>query len=339
VVAAPVVVRNDYCRHFLDSGARPQNFIRDTGLGQRFDEIPRLKELVQRKERLVEQRATPAMALCCDLRTFDLGSLGTRFDVLYIDPPWEEYAMRRGSRWAASWSFDEIRALRVDQIAESPSFVFLWCGTGCDGLEKGRALLKKWGFRRCEDICWLKTNHSRPAGDQQQQQQEQDPTGLVVHTKEHCIVGIRGTVRRSTDGHVIHANVDTDVVVSEEPPHGSTEKPEELYHIIEHFCLGRRRIELFGCDRNVRRGWVTLGDSLAASTWDPDAYRRAFVAEDGERDTLLGTTPEIEQLRPRSPPRPDTTATQATTTATPHQSRQHRHHLTTPSLLHMPRRW
>jgi hypothetical protein len=52
-------------------------------------------------------------------------------------------------------------------------------------------------------------------------------------------MGIKGTVRRATDGHIIHTNIDTDVMVSEEPELGSTRKPEELYHIIEHFCNGR----------------------------------------------------------------------------------------------------
>ena len=51
-------------------------------------------------------------------------------------------------------------------------------------------------------------------------------------------MGIKGTVRRATDGHIIHANVDTDVVVSEEPPFGSTRKPDELYQLIERFALG-----------------------------------------------------------------------------------------------------
>jgi hypothetical protein len=35
-------------------------------------------------------------------------------------------------------------------------------------------------------------------------------------------MGIKGTVRRSTDGHLIHANVDTDIIISEEPPYGRT---------------------------------------------------------------------------------------------------------------------
>jgi mRNA m6A methyltransferase non-catalytic subunit len=61
-------------------------------------------------------------------------------------------------------------------------------------------------------------------------------------------MGIKGTVRRNGDGHVIHANVDTDIVISEEPPAGSTAKPEELYEIIERFCLARRCCAVLCCD-------------------------------------------------------------------------------------------
>ena len=50
-----------------------------------------------------------------------------------------------------------------------------------------------------------------------------------------------GTVRRSVDGDFIHANVDIDLIISEDPEFGSTEKPIEIFHIMEHFCLGRRR--------------------------------------------------------------------------------------------------
>ena len=51
-------------------------------------------------------------------------------------------------------------------------------------------------------------------------------------------MGIKGTVRRTTDGHLIHANIDTDIIISEETPTGSTKKPEELYRVIERFAQG-----------------------------------------------------------------------------------------------------
>ena len=59
--------------------------------------------------------------------------------------------------------------------------------------------------------------------------------------QEHCLMGIKGTVRRSVDGDFIHANVDIDLIIAEDPGYGSLEKAKEIFHIIEHFCLGRRR--------------------------------------------------------------------------------------------------
>jgi hypothetical protein len=38
---------------------------------------------------------------------------------------------------------------------------------------------------------------------------------LFTPTIEHCLMGIRGTVRRSNDPWFVHCNVDTDVLVWE----------------------------------------------------------------------------------------------------------------------------
>lgn len=58
---------------------------------------------------------------------------------------------------------------------------------------------------------------------------------------------------------------------------GSTAKPEELYHIIEHFAQGMRRIELFGEDHNIRAGWVTVGKSLTSSNFNKEVSAIAFA--------------------------------------------------------------
>ncbi|RLN39683.1 hypothetical protein C2845_PM01G41050 [Panicum miliaceum] len=132
--------------------------------------------------------------------------------------------------------------------------------------------------------------------------------------QEHCLMGIKGTVRCSTDGHIIHANIDTDIIIAEEPTDGSTKKPEDMYRIIEHFALGRRRLELFGEDHNIRPGWLTLGKDLSTSNFNKEAYIKNFADRDGkvwqggggrnpppEAPHLVVTTPEIESLRPKSP--------------------------------------
>ena len=69
-------------------------------------------------------------------------------------------------------------------------------------------------------------------------------------------MGIKGTVRRNQDGHFIHANIDLDIIITEEPELGNVEKPEEVFDIMEHFCLGRRRLHLFGNDSTIRPGEI-----------------------------------------------------------------------------------
>jgi len=143
----------------------------------------------------------------------------SRFDVILITP---------------SGTWDETAALPMRSISADPSFVFLWVGRGDqDGLEKGRECLAKWGFRRAEDIVWVKTTKARRAASGQSsdthggvsrtasESEETTSTGvgrggLLASQKEHCLMGIRGTVRRSTDTRFVHCNVDTDVMLWED---------------------------------------------------------------------------------------------------------------------------
>ena len=44
---------NDYSQNFVDTEQRPQNFIRDVGLADRFEEYPKLRELIRLKNEQV----------------------------------------------------------------------------------------------------------------------------------------------------------------------------------------------------------------------------------------------------------------------------------------------
>ena len=156
---------------------------------------PKLAKLLSVHSALVKQHAHPPTYLHADLRTFHLPSLHpTKFDCILIDPPLEEYAHAYPSRVAPLsrlpppshgpssegeparrpyWTWDEIAALPVPSIAANPGFIWLWVGSGrahrsettgeiVSGLDKGREILQKWGYRRCEDITWLRTNRKRP---------------------------------------------------------------------------------------------------------------------------------------------------------------------------------
>lgn len=57
---------------------------------------------------------------------------------------------------------------------------------------------------------------------------------------------------------------------------GSTKKPDDMYRIIEHFALGKRRLELFGEDHNIRPGWLTLGKDLSYSNFNKEVESWIF---------------------------------------------------------------
>lgn len=309
-------LRNDYSQHFVDTGAGqlPANAVRNPWSSSRFQEYPKLRRLVQLKDSLVTRVAHAPTYLQADLRPslqpfrgtsrstdqFHLGSLiPVKYDVVVIDPPlgayeWEATPTASTSasstHKAATWTWEEVAALPVPQLAAKESFVFLWVGSGAgDGLERGREVLAKWGYRRCEDIVCIRTNHRE---DDQAGTGTQQPSTSSAFTRssQHCLMGIRGTVRRSTDARFVHCNIDIDVILWPGTEGGDAadqgdarqarmktlpdmvSKPPELYQTIENFCLGTRRLELFGRNRNLRRGWLTIGLEVgpASPGWPQD---------------------------------------------------------------------
>lgn len=97
----------------------------------------------------------------------------------------------------------------------------------CEGIHaqsvQNYDLLSLYCTRRSEDICWVKTNRQHAS-----KHPHLDSTAVLQHTKEHCLVGIKGSVKRNIDTQLIHANMDVDLLVDEERPQGQTDKPEEV---------------------------------------------------------------------------------------------------------------
>jgi hypothetical protein len=110
-----------------------------------FPRYPKQQRLLTLKKAAVTAHATPPFYLSIS----SLDSLhGTKFDSILIDPP-----------FSSSFTWVNLAALPVPSLAADPSFVFLWVGSGAgDALERGREVLAKWGYRRCEDVVWIKTN-------------------------------------------------------------------------------------------------------------------------------------------------------------------------------------
>jgi len=118
--------------------------------------------------------------------------------------------------------------------------------------------------------------------------------------------------------------IDTDVVFWEGDPTDPTRKPPEMYTLIENFCLGLRRLEIFGRPSSLRRGWVTvlgqgqherlitLGDTQGtvnvegeeggrATKWDRESWEEGIKELSNGGKAVVPMTPEIDALRPKSP--------------------------------------
>ncbi|GAA5939277.1 Kar4p [Sporobolomyces koalae] len=350
-------IRNDHSAQYVETGRRPQNFIRNAAVETRFQEYPKLASLLAQKHALTRSPRYSIPPTYLNLE--ELGNTDdapdsapkrsataktlaklepSRFDSILLTPP-------------SSVTFDELAALPLNSLAANPAFVWLWVGSGQRvfhpktgemvgtdgiGLERGRELLASWGYRRCEDIVWLKTNKKDPEEDL-----TRDPASLFTPTVEHCLMGIRGTVRRSTDSWFVHCNVDTDVLVWEGDEQDTNLKPPELQTLIENFCLGTRRLHVYGSKHALRRGWLTIQSPHEETPYVPESkvqqveneqdddgnntvwHQRAWNKEvwettwkkkrdvgvagginvqDDKVATLLPFVEELDALRPKSPP-------------------------------------
>ena len=58
-----------------------------------------------------------------------VAAFGTKFDVVLVDPPWEEYARRAPGAELPVWPWQDIMRLEIEAIVDTPSFLFLWCAS------------------------------------------------------------------------------------------------------------------------------------------------------------------------------------------------------------------
>lgn len=195
----------------------------------------------------------PPQWVNCDVRSFDYSVLG-KFGVVMADPPWDIHMTLP----YGTMTDDEMKAMPVPQLQEE-GVIFLWV-TG-RAMELGRECLMEWGYERSDELVWVKTN-------QLQRLIRTGRTGhWLNHSKEHCLVGIKGNPAWLNRG------MDTDVLVAE--VRETSRKPDEIYGIIERLAPGQRKIEIFGRKHNTHPGWITLGNQLGDTRLvEPDVIKR-----------------------------------------------------------------
>ncbi|KAI4297110.1 hypothetical protein L6164_037014 [Bauhinia variegata] len=205
----------------------------------------------------------------CDIRNFRMDILG-QFGVIMADPPWDIHMELPYGTMAD----DEMRNLNVPAL-QTDGLIFLWV-TG-RAMELGRECLELWGYKRVEEIIWVKTN-------QLQRIIRTGRTGhWLNHSKEHCLVGIKGNPE-------VNRNIDTDVIVAE--VRETSRKPDEMYPMLERISPRTRKLELFARMHNTHAGWMSLGNQLNG----------VRLVDEGLRARFKAAYPDVE-VQPPSPPR------------------------------------
>ncbi|KAL2649644.1 hypothetical protein R1flu_017772 [Riccia fluitans] len=191
----------------------------------------------------------------CDIRNFRMDVLG-QFGVIMADPPWDIHMELPYGTMAD----DEMRNLNVPAL-QTDGLIFLWV-TG-RAMELGRECLELWGYRRVEEMIWVKTN-------QLQRIIRTGRTGhWLNHSKEHCLVGIKGNPD-------VNRNIDTDVIVAE--VRETSRKPDEMYPLLERISPRTRKLELFARMHNTHAGWISLGNQLNGVRLVDEELRARFKA-------------------------------------------------------------
>lgn len=223
----------------------------------------------QRADYCSEVELGEAQWINCDIRNFRMDILG-QFGVIMADPPWDIHMELPYGTMAD----DEMRTLNVPAL-QTDGLIFLWV-TG-RAMELGRECLELWGYKRCEEIIWVKTN-------QLQRIIRTGRTGhWLNHSKEHCLVGIKGNPE-------VNRNIDTDVIVAE--VRETSRKPDEMYPMLERIMPRARKLELFARMHNCHAGWMSLGNQLNG----------ARLVDEGLRARFKAAYPDVE-VQPASPPR------------------------------------
>ncbi|GAV68709.1 MT-A70 domain-containing protein, partial [Cephalotus follicularis] len=223
----------------------------------------------QRAEYCSEVELGESQWINCDIRNFRMDILG-QFGVIMADPPWDIHMELPYGTMAD----DEMRNLNVPAL-QTDGLIFLWV-TG-RAMELGRECLELWGYKRVEEIIWVKTN-------QLQRIIRTGRTGhWLNHSKEHCLVGIKGNPE-------VNRNIDTDVIVAE--VRETSRKPDEMYPMLERISPRTRKLELFARMHNTHAGWMSLGNQLNG----------VRLVDEGLRARFKAAYPDVD-VQPASPPR------------------------------------
>lgn len=316
-----VLSMNNYTENYIQTDEFPQQYIRNKE--NTVEGYPKLQKLMDLKEQQVVTHSTKAYGCRMNVDKMTpylkkwIAEDGLNFDVVMI-----------GCLSENQFLYPVLRSLPIDKLISKPGFLFIWASsTKINELSRylnEEIVTKK--FRRSEELIFIPVDKDSCFYPGMANGTDES---LLDKMQWHCWMCITGTVRRATDGHLIHCNVDTDLILENETPISSTDSentfesqtqkdsnsknssifkkknncvPSEIYKIAENFSTATRRLHIIpgrtGLNMPVRlrKGWVIMSPDVMLNNFKPKEY-----IKETEQLLNLPEDPEIEKLRPKSP--------------------------------------
>lgn len=185
-----------------------------------------------------------------NVTTYDWSKLSRacQFDVIMMDPPWQLATANptRGVALGYSQLTDrDIQNLPIPQLQKN-GFLFIWVINA--KYQFTLDLFDQWGYELVDEIVWVKMTVNRRLA--------KSHGFYLQHAKEVCLVGKRGS---DPEG-MKEGGVKSDIIYSER--RGQSQKPEEIYELIESLVPNGKYLEIFGRKNNLRNFWVTVGNEV-----------------------------------------------------------------------------
>ncbi|KAG7553589.1 hypothetical protein FFLO_03021 [Filobasidium floriforme] len=181
-----------------------------------------------------------------------------QLDEKVLDPPWDIHM----NLPYLLLTDDDLRRLPIPSLQPTWGLLALWV-TG-RAMELARELFALWGYRRVDEVVWVKTGQLGGLV-------RTGRTGhWLNHTCEHLLLAVKlPPVSEFPDRNApipwgdpalahLRRGIDGDVVVSE--VRETSRKPDEVYGLLERMVPSGRKLEIFGRTHNTRPKWLTIGN-------------------------------------------------------------------------------
>jgi len=114
----------------------------------------------------------------------------------------------------------------------------------------GYECLNKWGYECVDRIVWIKTSHGG-------RRAVISHGFYFLHSTETCLVGYKCPEEETVD---YQARVTNDLIISD--LRKKSQKPDEMYNIIDLVMPNAKKIEIFARNNNLRPGWFSVGNQI-----------------------------------------------------------------------------